>query len=287
MSAGVVLAFAAAVCGVGAAWNALAAADHGLGQLLAAVGPDGRAARVLAPLRAGREATDAERRRLVLVGALVLLAGGWLLAGPPAGLLLAAGAPLLGSRLLAAARSRRRERLAVAAPGVARAIADALAGGHSVRGALGEAAHGGVEGPAAAELRRVAAELGLGDPTGEALDRWRRRAAHPAYDAIAAAIALQREAGGDLAGLLRGLAGALEEHVRAEADARTMTAQARFTALIVALLPLAGAALVELASPGYLAALVAQPVSGILVATSFALQLLAWLSVRRISRLGG
>jgi tight adherence protein B len=273
---GALLAAAAAACGVLAAWNALAAADHGLGQLLAAVGPDGRAARLLAPLRAGREATSEERRRLVLVGALALLGAGWLLAGPVAGAVLAAAAPLIGARVLAAARRRRRDRIALAAPVVARAIADALAGGHSIRAALAEA------GPP-----EVATELALGDPTDAVLERWRRRAAHPAYDALAAAVMLQREAGGDLARLLRGLAAALEEHVRAEADARALTAQARFTALLVALLPVAGAGIVELASPGYLRGLIAQPVSAILVATSGALQLLAWISVRRIARLTG
>lgn len=285
MSLGVLLAGGAAVAGVAALWTALAALDHGLGQLLVAVGPDGRVARLLAPLQAGRATSRAEQRRLVLVSALCLLAAGWLLAGPPVGLLLAAGAPLLGARVVAYSRRRRRERLAAAAPAVARTIADGLAGGHSVRGAMTEAAGGGIPGPAADELRTVRAELALGDRTEDVLERWRARAGHAAYDAIAAAILLQREAGGDLAQLLRSLAAALEDQVRAEADARGLTAQARFTALIVAVLPLLGAVLAELASPGYLAGLVGHPISAILVGTSFALQLLAWMSVRRISRL--
>lgn len=285
MSLGALLAAASAVLGVAAVWTALAALDHGLGQLLAAVGPDGRAARLLAPLPAGHEASRDERRRLVVLAASALLAGGWLLAGPVAGLILAAVAPALGSRVVALTRRRRRDRLAAAAPAVARALADGLAGGHSVRGALAAAGHGGIPGPAAAELRTVGAELALGDRTDAVLERWRARAGHSAYDAIAAAIMLQREAGGDLARLLRGLAAALEDQVRAEADARSLTAQARFTALIVAVLPLIGAVLAELASPGYLANLVAQPLSAILVATSCALQMLAWISVRRISRL--
>jgi tight adherence protein B len=287
ISTGALLAAGAAVLGVAAAWSALGALDHGLGQLLAAAGPDGRLARLLAPLRAGREASRDEHRRLILVAAIGLLAGGWLLAGPPAGVLLAAAAPLLGSKIVEAARRRRRDRLASAAPAVARALADALAGGHSVRAALGEAAQGGVPEAAAAELRTAGVQLALGDATETVLERWRARAAHPAYDALAAAILLQREAGGDLAGLLRGLAEALEEQVRAEADARGLTAQARFTALIVAVLPLIGALLAELASPGYLAGLIAAPLSAILMTTSFALQLLAWIAVRRIARLTG
>ncbi len=275
----------AAVSGVAAVWAALGAVDHGLGELLAAVGPDGGAARLLAPLRAGREASHDERRRLMIVGAVALLAAGWLLAGSIAGTGLAATTPALASLVIRSARRRRRGRLADAAPSVARALADALAGGHSIRGALAEVAGGGIAGPAAAELRLMAAELRLGDPTDEVLERWRARAAHPAYDSLAAAIMLQREAGGDLAGLLRALAAALEEQVRAEADARTLTAQARFTALIVAALPLLAACLAELGSPGYLASLIGRPLSAILVLTSLALQLLAWIAVRRIASL--
>ena len=69
MSTAPLLAALAAVCGVLAAWSALAAAEHGFGQLVAAAGPDGRLARLLAPLRRG-EASGTERRRLVCTAAL-------------------------------------------------------------------------------------------------------------------------------------------------------------------------------------------------------------------------
>jgi tight adherence protein B len=282
---GPLLAGGAAACGVGAAWSALGAVDHGLGQLLAAVGPDGLAARFIAPLHAGGETSRDERRRLMLVGAIALLAAGWLLVGPVAGVLLAAAAPLLGTRLLRAARRRRSERLADGAPLVARALADALGGGHSVRGALAEVARDGPGGPAGSELRRLAVELALGAAAEDALEHWRVRAGHAAYDAIVAAILLQRDSGGDLARLLRGLATSLEEHVRAEADARALTAQARFTAIVVAALPLLAGSLAELAHPGYLVSLLTRPLCAILMATSAMLQLLAWTAVRRIARL--
>jgi tight adherence protein B len=278
------LAAGAAVAGLMAAWSALGAAEHGVASLVAAVGPDGALGRALKPLRAGREASTAERRRLMTLGALALLATGWLFAGPLAGFVLAAGGPFAAAKVLAASRRRRAERLAAGAPAVARAIADALAGGHSIRGALAAAA-GSVDGPARDELQAVAAALALGERTDAAIETWRARAGHSAYDAIAAAIMLQRDAGGDLAALLRSLAAALDEHVRAEADARSLTAQARFTALIVAVLPLIAAALAELGHPGYLASLVSKPLSALLIALSVILQAAAAVAIRRIARL--
>ena len=121
----------------------------------------------------------------------------------------------------------------------------------------------------------------LGDGVFETL---RARAGDRAWDALVAAILLQSDAGGDLAGLLRDLATRLEEARRAEGEARAATAQARFTAGLVAALPAGAAVLAELASPGFLAGLLRSPVSAVLVAASAALQVLALLTIRRIGR---
>ena len=271
MTAAVAMAGLAGVLGVLAAWEALAAVDQRVAAR--ALG------RWLAPLRRAGEPSVPERRRLALVAAGVLCAGGWLLAGPYAAVALGAAGPYAVGRALALRRARRRARLAAAAPVVARSIADALAGGHSVRGAIGAAAGGGVD-----ELRAAAAALDAGASTEEVLDRLRRRAGDPGWDTLVAAILLQRDAGGDLARLLRGLAERLEEARRAEADARSATAQARFTAWLVAALPAGAAALAELGAPGYIASLLAEPLTAALVVASLGLQAGAILAVRRLAR---
>ena len=76
---------------------------------------------------------------------------------------------------------------------------------------------------------------------------------------MVAGILLQRDAGGDLPALLRDLAAALEAAARQDRDAIAATAQARFTARIVLVLPVGAALLAELAQPGLLAGLLAQP----------------------------
>jgi len=181
------------------------------------------------------------------------------------------------------ARSRRyAAALRRGAPEAARALADALGSGHSVRGAIGAAA-AGVPGPAGHELGRAARALALGEHVADVLERLRRRAAGPAWDTLVAGILLQRDAGGDLAALLRDLAASLEAAARTEADARAATAQARFTARLVLGLPLAAAALAELASPGFAAGLLGQPLPAALVATAAFLQLAALLAIRRLA----
>ena len=275
----------AGVLGLWAAADAVGGSRGALRRGWAALGPDGALPRAIAPLRRGGTPARGERRRVVVLAAAALLAGGALLAGPVAGLVAAAAAPFLAGRALAAVRRRRQARHATAAPVVARAVADALAGGHSIRGAFASAAReGGVDGPAREELRAAATALALGEETGVVLERLRTRAASPGYDALVAAVLLQRESGGDLAALLRTLATTLEDQVRVEADARAMTAQARFTALVVAALPAFAGAMAELASPGYLASLLTRPLTAWLAVLSVLLQAAAWVAVRRIAR---
>jgi tight adherence protein B len=239
-----------------------------------------------APLRLGRDGRDPgarERRRLLGAGALCAFVTGLVLAGPMVGVALGCAGPWVVGRVLAAARERYRRAVDAGAAAIALALADALAGGHSIRGAVGEAADG-VGGPPGAELRRVARELALGAPTEAALDAMRARARSHGIDTIVAACLLQRRSGGDLARLLRDSARALEDQERLERDARAATAQARFTGLIVVMLPLGGALLAELASPGWLRSLAGSFLTAWLAGLALAMQVVAAVLIRRLGR---
>ena len=80
---------------------------------------------------------------------------------------------------------------------------------------------------------------------------WRRRSIGR-VDAFAAALLSQRLAGGDLAELLRRFAAGAAERDRVADDARSATAQARFTGLLVVAMPSGGALFAELIQPGFL-----------------------------------
>jgi tight adherence protein B len=261
-------------------------------ELLAALGHRAPAAARLAaelaeaPLRLGREGRSPgarERRRLLLAGAACAFALGCVVAGPVPGLALAAAGPSAVARVLAAARERYRRGVEAGAAGMALALGDALGGGHSIRGAVAEAA-AGLGGPPGQELRRVARELALGAPTESALEAMRARARSHGIDTIVAACLLQRRSGGDLARLLRDSARALEDQERLERDARAATAQARFTGLIVVMLPLGGALLAELASPGYLRSLAGSFLTAWLAGLAVVMQVIAAVLIRRLGR---
>jgi tight adherence protein B len=279
MSQAAWLAAAAASAGVVGTWEALAAVERT--RVAAAT------TRLLEPLRRagseGRAPTLPERRRLAALAAGVLLAAGWLVGGLPLGVLCALTGPAVVVGVIGARRRRWRDDLRRAAPTYARVMADSLSAGRSVRAAFGDAA-AGVEGGARHELGIAARALALGEPTETVLLRLRTRARAHAWDTLVAAILLQRDAGGDLAPLLRELAAAGEAAERAGRDARTATAQARFTAWLVLGLPSGAAVLAELGSPGFVAGLVAAPLSVWLAGTAVLLQVAALVCVLRLAR---
>ena len=231
--------------------------------------------------REGRDPGAGERRRLLAAGAALALLTGATVFGPTVGAALAGVAPLVVSRALRARRERYRRAVDEGAAAVAIAVADAIGGGHSLRGAIAEAA-GPLGGPAGYELRLTAAELRAGARTEAALEGLRARVGSPRLDTVVAACLLQRRAGGDLARLLRDCARAFEDQSRVEDEVRSATAQARFTGLLVILLPLGGALLAELWSPGFLASLWSSFLTAWLVGMALVLQGTAAVLIRRL-----
>jgi tight adherence protein B len=241
----------------------------------------------LEPLRrAGREGyapSALERRRLTILGTGAAIAAGWFLGGTTPALLLAVAGPSAVGWTIGARRRRYRQAVDRSLPEMATAIADSLSAGRSLRASL-TASVVSLDGPPANELARLAGELDLGSPTAVALERWRRRMRSERIDAFTAALLSQRLAGGDLAGLLRRFAAGAAERQRVAEDARSATAQARFTGLLVVAMPTGGALFAELLQPGFIGKLLASPPAAVLLALALAMQLLGFVAIGRFSR---
>ena len=241
----------------------------------------------LEPLRrAGNEGyapSTLERRRLAAVATLLAIVGGWLLGGPVVALPLAVAGPAAAAWAISSRRRRYRRAVERSLPEVATAIADSLSAGRSLRASL-PAAAGYLDGPPAAELARLGAELDLGSATAGAIEAWRGRMRSERVDAFAAALLSQRLAGGDLAALLRRFAAGAAERDRVAEDARSATAQARFTGLLVVAMPSGGALFAELLQPGFVAGLLGSPASAVLLALAAVLQVVGFLAIRRFAR---
>jgi tight adherence protein B len=201
--------------------------------------------------------------------------------GPPT--VVAAGGPWLAGALVARRRERYRRAVERSVSGIAVAIADAISGGRSVRGALA-GTPSSLEGPPAAEMARVGADLELGMSTGEALEGLRRRLRSSRVDALCAALLSQQVAGGDVAGLMRRLGAASAERDRVADEARAATTQARFTGVLVVALPAGATLFAELLEPGFVGSVLSDPAATAMLLLAGALQAAGFAAIRRLGR---
>jgi tight adherence protein B len=172
----------------------------------------------------------------VAVGAAAAI--GLLAGGPAAGVVLAAAAAVGPVILLLTRRGRRAALADAALPDALDAMARALRGGASLGQAVDDAA-GSAPAPLADDLASVAAGAQAGIPLVTALDDWADRAPRPAVRMVVAALALASEAGGGPARAIDGVAASLRAELAVRAELRALSSQARYSALVIGLAPVA------------------------------------------------
>lgn len=175
---------------------------------------------------------------------------------------------------------RRERREAIAAlPDALRRLSAELAAGRTLERALRSTA-ASIPPPLGPALARASREVSAG----EAIDVALERALPPdeASTLLAAAFGLQRRLGGDLPRLCRELARTLEDRLRVESDVRALTAQARFSAAVVPLLPPLGLAGLFAMQPAGVSRLLTSPLGLLVVAVAAALNLAGALAIRRL-----
>ncbi len=211
-------------------------------------------------------------------GAALLLTGSALFA-------VAAGAAPAGLAVVAQRHraARRPERAAAQLPGVLRHVAEAVRAGMSLRQALMRAREAAPE-PLAAELAAVTADLEQGARAEDALDALAGRVPHDDVRIAVCAMTVTLRSGGDMPRILGDLAANVEDRGRLAAELRGATGQARMTAALVAVLPAVGGLSVEVAAPGTLARTLGEGIGRLAAAVAVLLMAIAWLLVRRLSR---
>lgn len=96
------------------------------------------------------------------------------------------------------------------------------------------------------------------------------------------AVILQRETGGNLAEILESTAYIIRDRFRILGEVRAMTAQQRFSGLILSLLPLGMAGLFTVMAPDYMRTLIVDPMGPYIIGGALTLQLLGYLIIRKI-----
>ena len=177
-------------------------------------------------------------------------------------------------------RTRAQRRYAAALPLALEQIAAHLRGGGTV--GHGVAALAGGDGPLAGDVRRVQARADLGVGLADALAAWPVERDLRDVRAVAGALAVAETLGGRSAHALDGLAASLRDRIGAAAEARSLSAQARLSAVVVGASPLAYLVFSALVDPGSVGVLVGTGTGRVCLVVGLLLEVVAGLWMRRI-----
>ncbi|MBU6424111.1 MAG: type II secretion system F family protein [Chloroflexota bacterium] len=175
-------------------------------------------------------------------------------------------------------RSRFREQLADSLS----LLASSVRAGHTLVQAFEQLARE-APAPTGAAFAAVVREIGLGAAHDDALHRLARRFPSEEVDLFVTAVNVQDQVGGSLAKVLDSIAYTLRERARIEGDIRALTAQQRYSAYVLALLPVAVAAMLTLVGPDYMAPLYEPGALRIVLVLAGLLILVGFLIMRRIA----
>jgi tight adherence protein B len=162
-------------------------------------------------------------------------------------------------------------------------LANALHAGLSVGQAFERIARDSPE-PTRTAFQIVVRELGLGIAQSVVLERLRSR--HPSEDValLAAALDLHQEIGGRLPRMLDVIATTLRERTRIEAEVAVLTSQQRYSAYVLAALPVLVAVGLFLISPDYIGVMFETPLTRAALAIAAVLVVAGFITMQRLAR---
>jgi tight adherence protein B len=168
-------------------------------------------------------------------------------------------------------------------PAVLERLADSLLAGFSLPQAI-EFVVPNLSEPSSGEMARIADQIRLGYTVDQALlDLYKRR---PSEDVrvLVEGLTLQRQVGGNMSSMMREMANLVRSRVELENEVRTMTAQGRLSAVVIALLVPVSLGLLSL-FPGYTEVLFNTTIGNLVLVAAGILELLGAVLVARLVRI--
>jgi tight adherence protein B len=188
------------------------------------------------------------------------------------------------NRYIEAMRARRREAFVVQLPELTRVMSNASSAGLSLPRAI-ELGAEEVGEPSASIMHRVVEELRLGQSVEAALENLQDRLPSREVKVLVSTLVIQQRAGGDTVRALRDMAGTLEARKDLRREVRTIVAGPLATGYMVGGLAVAFLLVINVAIPGAIAQMLSRTVGQIALAISVALFALAFVAMRRITRI--
>lgn len=163
-------------------------------------------------------------------------------------------------------------------------IRRALLAGHPFSNAL-KLASDDLADPVAGEFRTVFADINYGNDTRRAMFGLLSRVPSVTVMALVTSVLVQRETGGNLAEILEQISKVIRSRFRFQRRIKTLSAEGKMSAWVLALVPLLLFAIISVTSPDYLPVLIGDPTGRIIVAFTFVWGCIGILLMRKIIRI--
>ncbi|WP_246669836.1 type II secretion system F family protein [Arthrobacter zhaoguopingii] len=216
-----------------------------------AIGSSGGLYSPAALYNAGLKTKPADFTVLVLVAALLLGIVGTLIANLLLGILFAVLTPLLAKMLLSVLTDKRRSKFDAQLTDTIQMLIGGLRVGHSMMRSI-DAASKEADAPTSEELARIVNETRIGKDSHEAIEEAAARMRSEDFKWVAQAIQINREVGGDLAGVLEEVAGTIRERSEIKGQIKSLSAEGKMSAYVLMALPVGVAVAFAFINPGYL-----------------------------------
>lgn len=160
-------------------------------------------------------------------------------------------------------------------------ISNALRAGYSFQQTI-EVISKEMEPPIGEEFSHMNHEIFMGVPLEEALRTANKRIGSADFELVVTAVLIQREVGGNLAQILDNISYTIMERIRMKREILSLTAQGRFSAVVLLLLPfVAGVAMFFINQDNFML-LFDEPMGQIALGVSAVMEIIGYFIIRRI-----
>jgi tight adherence protein B len=188
---------------------------------------------------------------------------------------------LLAGLLVRWYRNRRKRSILSQLPSFLDLLSGHVRAGHSLSESLAETVPllpAGIR----EEMAWVLQQNRLGTPLVEALAHWEARIRSEETSLLVRPLSAAIPGGGNIVDLLERTRDILRLRMRTTEKLRSATAQARLQAIVLTLLPPAFAIAISKVDPGFFPSLLGTPQGKTILAVSFVLQVMGWVTIRKI-----
>jgi len=163
-------------------------------------------------------------------------------------------------------------------------LARALRAGHSITVAMGMAGNELAD-PIGTEFKAVFDEIGFGIPFNESMSNMAKRINSSDLDFLVIALLIQRETGGNLTELLEGLAKTVRDRIKLQGKVRTLSAEGRYSAMLLGSLPFILGSILSLINPAYMEPMWSTPQGHSLLITGTVLLVVGFIILNKIAKI--